>query len=301
MSAAISPQKPLEAFLHFLEKEKRGSVHTLRCYRSDPNQLQRFLTEKYDHHELVGIEGDCIRAWVVHMMQEGRSPRTIHRKVSAFRTFNRYARRMSFTDRDPSSGVTLPKLEKRVREVVPERNMEALLDSSIFMDSWSGLRDRLMMTLLYETGIRQDELIRLKHADVQVNRKTIKVSGKGAKERMIPVSESLLDLAEEYMRNRPGDSDFLIVTDSGRELYPAFVYRRVNHYITETSSLSKCSPHVIRHSFATHLLNRGADINAVKELLGHSSLNATQHYTHVSTGRLKDAHRGSPLDSRGIF
>ena len=301
MSVSISPQKPLEAFLHFLEKEKRGSVHTLRCYRSDLNQLQRFLSDKYDHHELVGIEGDWVRAWVVHMMQEGRSPRTIHRKVSAFRAFNRYARRMSFTDRDPSNGVSLPKLEKRVREVVPERNMEALLDSSIFPDSWAGLRDRLMMTLLYETGMRQDELIKLKHADVQVSRRTVKVSGKGGKERLIPVSEALLDLAEEYMRNRPGVSEFLIVTDSGRELYPAFVYRRVNHYITETSSLSKCSPHVIRHSFATHLLNRGADINAVKELLGHSSLNATQHYTHVSTGRLKDAHRGSPLDSRGIF
>ena len=301
MSASVSPQKPLEAFLHFLEKEKRGSVHTLRCYRSDLNQLQRFLSDKYDHHELVGIDGDWVRAWVVHMMQEGRSPRTIHRKVSAFRTFNRYARRMSFTDRDPSSGVSLPKLEKRVREVVPERNMEALLDSSIFPASWSGLRDRLMMTMLYETGIRQDELISLKHADVQVSRRTIKVMGKGGKERLIPVSESLLDLAEEYMKNRPGVSEFLIVTDSGRELYPAFVYRRVNHYITETSSLSKCSPHVIRHSFATHLLNRGADINAVKELLGHNSLNATQHYTHVTTGRLKDAHKGSPLDTRGIF
>ena len=301
MSASVSPQKPLEAFLHFLEKEKRGSVHTLRCYRSDLNQLQRFLSDKYDHHELVGIDGDWVRAWVVHMMQEGRSPRTIHRKVSAFRTFNRYARRMSFTDRDPSSGVSLPKLEKRVREVVPERNMEALLDSSIFPASWSGLRDRLMMTMLYETGMRQDELIKLKHADVQVSRRTIKVMGKGGKERLIPVSESLLDLAEEYMKNRPGVSEFLIVTDSGRELYPAFVYRRVNHYITETSSLSKCSPHVIRHSFATHLLNRGADINAVKELLGHNSLNATQHYTHVTTGRLKDAHKGSPLDTRGIF
>ena len=301
MSVSISPQKPLEAFLHFLEKEKRGSVHTLRCYRSDLNQFQRFLSEKYDHHELVGIEGDWVRAWVVHMMQEGRSPRTIHRKVSAFRTFTRYARRMSFPARDPSNGVSLPKLEKRVREVVPERNMESLLDRSLFPDSWAGLRDRLMMTLLYETGMRQDELIKLKHADVQVSRRTIKVSGKGGKERLIPVSETLLDLAEEYMRNRPGVSEFLIVTDSGRELYPAFVYRRVNHYITETSSLSKCSPHVIRHSFATHLLNRGADINAVKELLGHSSLNATQHYTHVSTGRLKDAHRGSPLDSRGIF
>ena len=301
MSITASPQKPLEAFLHFLEKEKRGSVHTLRCYRSDLNQLQRFLSDKYEHHSLVGIEGDWVRAWVVHMMQEGRSPRTIHRKVSAFRTFNRYARRMSFTDKDPSSGVTLPKLEKRVREVVPERNMEALLDSSIFPNSWSGLRDRLMMTLLYETGMRQDELIGLKHADVQVSRRTIKVVGKRAKERLIPVSDSLLDLAEEYMRNRPGGSEFLVVTDGGRELYPSFVYRRVNHYITETSSLSKCSPHVIRHSFATHLLNRGADINAVKELLGHSSLNATQHYTHVTTGRLKDAHKGSPLDSRGIF
>ena len=301
MSTTLSPQKPLQAFLHFLEKEKRGSVHTLRCYRSDLNQFQRFLSEQYDHHELVGIQGDWVRAWVVSMMQEGRSPRTIHRKVSAFRTFNRYARRMSFTDKDPSNGVTLPKLEKRVREVVPERNINALLDSSIFPDTWSGLRDRLMMTLLYETGIRQDELIHLRHADVQVSRKTIKVMGKGSKERLIPVTESLLDMAEEYMRNRPGVSEFLIVTDSGRELYPAFVYRRVNHYITETSSLSKCSPHVIRHSFATHLLNRGADINAVKELLGHSSLNATQHCTHLTTRRLKDAHKGSPLDTRDIF
>ena len=301
MSSTLSPQKPLQAFLHFLEKEKRGSVHTLRCYRSDLNQFQRFLSDQYDHHELVGIQGDWVRAWVVSMMQEGRSPRTIHRKVSAFRTFNRYARRMSFTDKDPSNGVTLPKLEKRVREVVPERNINALLDSSIFPDTWSGLRDRLMMTLLYETGIRQDELIHLRHADVQVSRKTIKVMGKGSKERLIPVTDSLLDMAEEYMRNRPGVSEFLIVTDSGRELYPAFVYRRVNHYITETSSLSKCSPHVIRHSFATHLLNRGADINAVKELLGHSSLNATQHYTHLTTRRLKDAHKGSPLDTRDIF
>jgi len=301
MSTVLSPQKPLQAFLHFLEKEKRGSVHTLRCYRSDLNQFQRFLNDKYDHQELVGIDGDWVRSWVVHMMQEGRSPRTIHRKVSAFRTFNRFARRMSFTDRDPSNGVSLPKLEKRVREVVPERNIAALLDSSIFPDSWSGLRDRLMMTLLYETGIRQDELIKLRHADVQVSRRTIKVSGKGGRERLIPVSEDLLDMAEQYMRGRPGVSDVLIVTDGGRELYPAFVYRRVNHYITETSSLNKCSPHVIRHSFATHLLNRGADINAVKELLGHSSLNATQHYTHVSSKRLKDAHKGSALDTRGIF
>jgi integrase/recombinase XerC len=179
--------------------------------------------------------------------------------------------------------------------------MVSLLDGSVFPDSWSGLRDRLMMTLLYETGVRQDELITLRHADVNVSRKNIKVSGKGGKDRYIPISNDTIDQAELYMRSRPGDSERLLVTDGGRELYPAFVYRRVNHYITEASSLSKCSAHVIRHSFATHLLNRGADINAVKELLGHSSLNATQHYTHVTTSRMKDAHKGSPLDTRGIF
>ena len=301
MSISSTAQTPLAAFLHFLEKEKRGSVHTLRCYRSDLNQFQRFLADQYEHDSLIAIEGDWVRAWIVHMMKEGRSPRTIHRKVSAFRTFNRFARRMSYTDRDPSNGVSLPKLEKRVREVVPERNMVSLLDGSVFPESWSGLRDRLMMTLLYETGIRQEELITLLHVDVNVSRKTIKVTGKGGKDRYIPISDATIDLAEEYMRSRPGDSERLLVTDGGRELYPAFVYRRVNHYITEASSLSKCSAHVIRHSFATHLLNRGADINAVKELLGHSSLNATQHYTHVTSSRMKDVHKGSPLDTRGIF
>ena len=273
----------------------------MRCYRSDLNQFQRFLADQYEHDSLIGIEGDWVRSWIVHMMKDGRSPRTIHRKVSAFRTFNRFARRMSYTDRDPSNGVTLPKLEKRIREVVPERSMVSLLDGSVFPESWSGLRDRLMMTLLYETGVRQDELITLRHSDVNVSRRNIKVVGKGGKDRYIPISQETIDLAEDYMRSRPGESERLLVTDGGRELYPAFVYRRVNHYITEASSLSKCSPHVIRHSFATHLLNRGADINAVKELLGHSSLNATQHYTHVTTSRMKDVHKGSPLDTRGIF
>ena len=173
MSSSSTAQSPLLAFLHFLEKEKRGSVHTLRCYRSDLNQFQRFLADQYEHDSLIGIEGEWVRSWIVNMMKEGRSPRTIHRKVSAFRTFNRFARRMSYTDRDPSNGVSLPKLEKRVREVVPERNMVSLLDGSVFPKSWSGMRHRLMMTLLYETGVRQDELITLRHADVNVSRKNI--------------------------------------------------------------------------------------------------------------------------------
>ena len=292
---------PLSSFLEYLEKEKRGSVHTLRCYRSDLNQLGRFLNETYEHEELVGVKPEWLRSWVVDMMKDGRSPRTIHRKVSAYRTFNRFARRMDLTDQDPSAGISLPKLEKRVPEFVPERNMDELLSGEVFPKSWKGLRDRLMITLLYETGIRLSELIDLKAVDVSSARETIKVHGKGSKDRLLPVSSSLMEMVAEYLESRFGDAEQLMVTDSGRPLYPSFVYRRVNHYITEASSLSKCSPHVIRHSFATHLLNHGADINAVKELLGHSSLNATQHYTHVTTSRMKSAHQGSPLDSRDIF
>jgi integrase/recombinase XerC len=292
---------PFPAFLNYLEKEKRGSVHTLRCYRSDLNQLARFLAERYEHNALIGISAEWLRSWVVDMMKDGRSPRTIHRKVSAYRAFNRYARRMDFTDQDPSSGISLPKVEKKVPEFVPERNMDELLSGEVFPKSWKGLRDRLMITLLYETGIRLSELIELKAEDVSHARLTIKVHGKGSKDRLIPVSEQLLEMVGEYLEERLGDEDVLMVTDSGRPLYPSFVYRRVNHYITEASSLTRCSPHVIRHSFATHLLNHGADINAVKELLGHSSLNATQHYTHVTTTRMKNVHQGSPLDSRDIF
>lgn len=292
---------PLSGFLDYLEKEKRGSVHTLRCYRSDLNQLGRFLAERYEHEGLIGISSDWLRSWVVDMMKDGRSPRTIHRKVSAYRTFNRFARRMDFTDSDPSAGISLPKLEKKIPEFVPERNMNELLSGEVFPKSWKGLRDRLMIALLYETGIRLSELIELKSIDVSRARQTIKVHGKGSKDRLVPVSSQMLEMVEEYLEDRLGDADVLMVTDSGRPLYPSFVYRRVNHYITEASSLSKCSPHVIRHSFATHLLNHGADINAVKELLGHSSLNATQHYTHVTTTRMKSVHQGSPLDSRDIF
>jgi integrase/recombinase XerC len=192
---------PFPAFLNYLEKEKRGSVHTLRCYRSDLNQLGRFLAERYEHNALIGISAEWLRSWVVDMMKDGRSPRTIHRKVSAYRAFNRYARRMDFTDQDPSSGISLPKVEKKVPEFVPERNMDELLSGEVFPKSWKGLRDRLMITLLYETGIRLSELIELKAEDVSHARLTIKVHGKGSKDRLIPVSDSCLKWWGNTLKN----------------------------------------------------------------------------------------------------
>jgi integrase/recombinase XerC len=232
------------------------------------------------------------------MMREGKAPRTIHRKVSAYRTFVRFARRSGQMESDPAEAITLPKLDKRLPEVVPEYAMRDLLDEGVFGEDWKGRRDRSLVALLYESGIRLSELVGLRLADFDPDRKELRVWGKGFKERRVPLLDETVQAIEEHTEQRPFHSEYLFITDAGRELYPSFVYRRVNHYLNLVSSLHKTSPHVLRHTFATHLLNRGAELSAVKELLGHASLGSTQIYTHHSLGRLKDIHQASPLDSR---
>jgi integrase/recombinase XerC len=291
-------QQHIADFLAFLQKEKRGSVHTLRCYRSDLNQFLRYLTERYEHTDLFTIKGEWLRSWVVEMMREGMAPRTIHRKVSAYRTFVRYAKRTGRMSSDPADSVILPKLEKRLPQVVPEHAMTELFEEGVFSDDWKGRRDRSLVALLYETGIRLSELIGLRQQDVDWDRGELRVWGKGAKERRIPLLEVTLEGIRAHLASRPYPSDHLFVTDAGRSLYPSFVYRRVNHYLGEVSTLQQCSPHVLRHTFATHLLNRGAELTAVKEMLGHASLGSTQIYTHHTISKLKAFHQGSPLDKR---
>ena len=245
------------------------------------------MKENYDTEDLFSIESDWVRSWVVSMMRDGKSPRTIHRKVSALRTFSKYARRNGRMKSNPLDSVVLPKLQKRLPEVVPEHAMRELFDESVFCDDWKGRRDRSMLALLYETGIRLSELINLKLSDLDDGRKNIKVYGKGSKERLIPIMSQTLKSISSHVIDRPIKSDDLFVTDSGKSLYPSFVYRRVNYYLSMVSSLHKCSPHVLRHTFATHLLNAGADLRTIQELLGHASLGTTQRYTHVSTAQLK--------------
>tara|TARA_B100000780_G_scaffold169334_1_gene118497 strand:- start:852 stop:1754 length:903 start_codon:yes stop_codon:yes gene_type:complete len=288
----------ISKFFDFLLKEKRCSEHTLRSYKTDINQLLLFMGDHYEAEDLFNLESDWVRSWVVSMMRDDKSPRTIHRKVSAFRTFSKFARRNGLMNNNPLESVVLPKLRKRLPEVVPEHAMRELLNESVFHSDWMGRRDRSMLALLYETGIRLSELINLKIPNLDEGRKYLKVYGKGAKERLVPVMPQTIKSILAHVVDRPFVSDHLFVTDSGKSLYPSFVYRRVNYYLSMVSSLQKCSPHVLRHTFATHLLNNGAELAAVKELLGHASLSSTQVYTHHTMAKLKEFHRASPLDRR---
>ena len=292
-----SPQH-IAQFLDYLRKERRGSDHTIRCYKSDLNQMQRYMVEAYEVADLTSIEAEWIRSWVVELVKAGKSPRTIHRKVSVYRTFVKYARRQGIMTNNPAESVVLPKVEKRMPEVVPEHAMNQLFSEEVFSADWKGRRDRSMMALLYETGIRMSELIGLKVGDVNGARKELRVYGKGRKERVLPLLPSTLESIMQHVMDRPVGGDDLFVTDAGSSLYPSFVYRRVNHYLGEVSSLQQCSPHVLRHTFATHLLNRGAELAAVKDLLGHASLSSTQVYTQHTTARLKEFHNASPLNKR---
>jgi len=273
-------------------------VHTLRCYRSDLNQLIRFMMEQYGCEDLREIEAEWLRSYVVEMMRKGKAPRTIHRKISAYRTYVRFSKRQGFMDLDPSDSVSLPKLSKRLPNVIPEHAMNELFQEEVFPSDWKGRRDRSVIALMYETGIRLSELIALETKDLVRDQSELRVFGKGNKERRVPLMKETIESVEEHLRMRPFKSRFLFVSDAGRSLYPSFVYRRVHHYLSLVSSLQKRSPHVLRHSFATHLLNRGAELNAVKDLLGHASLSSTEVYTHQSLARLKELHQDSPLNVR---
>ena len=288
----------LPDFLEHLEKERRVSDHTIRNYKSDLDQMLSYMSEEFEVGDLCEVRSTFLRSWVVSLMKEGKSPRSIHRKVSSYRTFVKYARRKGKMNDNPIEGVVLPKIEKRLPNVVPEHAMDSLFTDELFDDDWKGGRDKAMLGLLYDTGIRRSELIALKISDVDRGRNTLRVWGKGSKERMLPLLKSTLDDIDRHILERPFETESLFVTDKGGSLNPSFVYRKVNFYLSEVSTLQKCSPHVLRHSFATHLLNNGAELAAVKDLLGHASLASTQVYTHHTTAKLKEFHRSSPLDRR---
>ena len=220
------------------------------------------------------------------------STRTVHRKITTLRRFYRFCKQNGICSENPVDTLVMPRLKKRLPVFVDEESMQKLFDEVEFRDGFSGIRDRLIFELFYGTGMRLGELVGLRDPDIDFEGGYIKVKGKGEKERIIPFSDRLGELLSDYIdeRNRsyPGyDMEYLLITDSGNKLYPKFVYRVVNFYLSYVTTVSKKSPHILRHSFATHLLNRGADLNAIKELLGHANLSATQVYTHTSFDKLK--------------
>ena len=283
-----------EEFLNFLQYEKRYSPLTVKSYRSDILQLLEYLDVTYPGTAIVDVHRDILRSWIVQMMKENLSARSVNRKLSALKSFFKWARKFRDVEVDPTVNLSLPKIAKRLPVFVEEEQMNSLQTEGYFPKSFEGFRDRIIVELFYQTGIRSAELISLKTINIDFQRATIKVLGKRNKERIIPVGKDVIELMQPYhlMRQKefePGPEFF--ITSKGNPLYPKLVYKVVNSYLGRVSSLRKKSPHVLRHTFATHMLNRGADLNAIKELLGHASLAATQVYTHNSIDKLKEIHR----------
>ena len=285
-----------QKFIDYLRFEKRYSEHTLKAYDTDLRMMEAFLRADFEIDAPEQCEQVHLRSWVASMMEAEASPRSINRKISSARSFFKWCIKYNGLAGNPAADLLLPKVARRLPTYVEEGQMEALFPSEVFPESYNGLRDRAVIELFYHTGMRSAELTELKKNAFDSERGTIKVLGKRNKERMVPVGESISNLLAAYEKERDAlpiikDRACFFLTETGTKLYPKLVYRLVNHYLGSVSSLQKKSPHVLRHTFATHMLNKGADLNAIKELLGHASLAATQVYTHNSIEKLKEIHR----------
>ena len=281
------------SFLTFIRTEKRLSPHTVTAYQNDLHQFESFLAT--DFHEVTSRTAEFLhlRAWVVSMVETGLNKASINRKIATLRSFYGFLIRRNHRISDPTKGLQALKSAKKIPIFLDEVPMDRLFDVSGFSADFAGQRDRLVLELLYGTGIRLSELIGLKISDVNFYARTIIVLGKRNKQRIVPLTDALVDQLKTYLAGRgqefgtPLPTDFLILTDTGQSAYPVLIQRITRKYLTLVTTLEKRSPHVLRHTFATHLLNNGADLNAIKDLLGHSSLAATQIYTHTSLEQLK--------------
>ena len=293
---SVSVQQAIQDFLDYLKFQKRYSQHTIISYSNDLVAFFDFLELQFGKTDLPDIKPTFVRSWLAQLKENGLESRTITRKISSLKTFFKYQLKQQTIAVSPMATVQSPKLKKRLPRFVEKDDINTLLKVIDFPDTWEGRTDWLLIQLLYNTGIRQAELLGLKEMQVDRYGSSIKVLGKGSKERIIPVSEGLMNALQEYVAAKRKnfeqfDHDILLVGGKGKKLYPRYVYNVVNKYLSMVTTIDKKSPHVLRHSFATHLMNNGADLNAVKELLGHSSLAATQVYTHNTIEKLKDIHK----------
>ncbi|XZF12473.1 tyrosine-type recombinase/integrase [Chitinophagaceae bacterium MMS25-I14] len=287
----------LTDFTHYLRFEKRYSKHTLTAYVKDLEQLETYLKDSgFAADNIAGLTHFHLRSWLAALKEQDNTARTINRKISSVQSFFKYLLKQGILDKNPARQLHALRKAERLPSFLKETETEHLLEEMAFEPGFKGFTDRMICELLYQTGIRRNELLQLKDSDIEWSLCQVRVLGKGNKERLLPVSAQLLQDLQAYIqaRNEAGlnASGNLLVLESGMPLYAGYVYRIVKKYLTATgSTLTKRSPHVLRHTFATHLLTNGANIQAIKDLLGHSSLAATQIYAHNNIDKLKEIHK----------
>lgn len=294
MLQASYPQ--IQSFVQYLRFEKRYSQHTITSYKTDLDQFFTYLVSQYDSPAVAEITPAFVRSWLAEMKGDKMSAKSLNRKISSLKSFFKYQIKTGVVKQSPLTTIVAPKAGKRLPAFVAEKDMEALHKHVEFTDTWKGKTDRLLVDLFYATGMRLSEVINLKTSQLDAANNQVKVLGKGNKERIIPVSKKLVEQLQEYCNEKhrlfeKTINDNLFVNKKGKPLYPKYVYKVVQANLSSVTTLQKRSPHVLRHTFATHLTNNGANLNAVKELLGHSSLAATQIYTHNTIDKLKNIYK----------
>ena len=287
---------PIQTFLDYVKFEKRYSQHTITAYKNDLEQFFDYLNGQYGATALNEISPAFIKSWLASLKEDKLSSKSLNRKISSLKSFFKFQLKSGGITVTPMWSVTSPKISKRLPQFVKETEMKDLFQYLSFPDDWQGKTDKLAISLFYQTGMRLSELVNLKESHIDKDRNSIKVIGKGNKERIIPLNPNLTLEIANYMNAKrisfeKFDNLYLLVNKEGKKLYAKYVYLHVKKYMAEVTTLAKKSPHILRHSFATHMMNHGADLNAVKELLGHSSLAATQVYTHNTIEKLKNIHK----------
>ena len=293
-------------FLDYLSHERAYSSHTVTSYENDLRAFGAYLEQTENGLDIVDADADLVRGWAMELMASGMKATTVNRKLSSLRTFYKYLLKKGEIDVSPIQGVGGPKKAKPLPQFVREADMERLLCATAQGESWQEAREHVILQLFYETGIRLSELVGLNDGDVDFGRMAIKVTGKRNKQRIVPIGQGLADSLKRYMEMRNENFQFLIfnfqfplfVTDKGERVYPNWVYRLVRKNLSQVVTLKKRSPHVLRHTFATAMLNNEAELEAVKELMGHESVSTTQIYTHTTFEELKKAyHQAHPRAS----
>ncbi len=288
-------ENPSNAFLQYLQFEKRYSLLTVQAYQNDLEQFFLYLQAQYEHQDAFAVTASQVRSWLAELSEQGLKARSMQRKLSALKSFYAWMRKQDLMTNNPLKQVVSPKQASRLPVWATEQAMVPLLESNVFPDSFRGRTEQLAMELLYQTGMRRAELLHLTLPRIDLAQGQIRVIGKGNKERIIPLAGPLIELIQRYLEEREtrcsGQENRLLILEHGKPIYEKWLYLTVNHYLHYCPTLSKKSPHVLRHTFATHLLNQGAELNAVKELLGHANLSATQIYTHNSIEKLKAVYR----------